>query len=700
MKSIELLSENMRERIGEFGWYELTDIQEKTIPMVINSTKDLIIESETASGKTEAVFLPILSLIENSDYTKEVKIIYISPLKALINDQFSRIYKLTEEMNIRTTKWHGDVSMYLKKDFLKNPTGILQITPESLEAFMINRPNELERVFSGVEFIIVDEIHSFVGTDRGYHLQSLLHRLKKYYNKVPRLMGLSATVDGINSIKEWMNPDASNVELIKAEVSNKKTYYSIMHTEKTDKPVSDYIINDILALTDNKKALIFCNERATVEYLTVKLNEKIEFQKFYAHHSYIDKALRENIEILIKEEESISIVSTSTLELGIDIGSVDLVIQLDCTFTVSSLKQRVGRTGRRKEQNRITQIYTTTPESLLLAIASVELMKEGKVEKPYMTFQNHDYLFQQLLSIIVERNGMEVEALIKEVNVNPVFNKIDNKDIVVLIKYMISNEYLSLMDGSSELILGYKGEKIVHNKDFYAMFESTDPFTVIYDSKKIGLYDEPSKPGQLVMLSGRSWIVISVEEKTKKIYVEPFKEYKMPRFISSAGKRDELVREKVFDILRLNYQPKYLNMLGLNIIKDYSKYYLDVEIHDNERLCYIENDTLICNLFCSDRILRTLMLLFLYNNEKSCFEERMLGNLIFNKCFNINRFAEIIDIKDEFYDYLSDSIFKVHLGKYYDYLPLELKTKIFIEREMDIAGAKSYIKNVRLVSLN
>lgn len=506
MSSIKLLSEKMQERIAEFGWYELTDIQEKTIPLVINSNKHLIVESETASGKTEAVFLPILSLIENNaDYRDKVSVLYISPLKALINDQFKRIYKLAEEMNVRITKWHGDVNSNIKKNFLNNPSGILQITPESIEAFMINRPEKIKEVFKGVEFIVIDEIHSFIGHDRGYHLQSLLYRLNKYFNNQPRIFGLSATIDGIDLIKKWICDDTEKVELVSGLSSSKKTYYNIMHFEKSeylDDEINPMIIEDILKLTNNNKALIFCNSREKVESLTYNLNEKLGYKKFYAHHSYIDKSLREEIESLVKEDDSVCIISTSTLELGIDIGSVDLVIQLDCTFSVSSLKQRIGRTGRRKNQDRISQIYTEEPESLLLSVTTIELMKQGRVERPIITTKNYDYLFQQILSIIVENNGIRVEELIPELNHNPVFSNLDNHSIIILLKDMIKNNFITSLDSSSELVLGYEGEKIVHNKNFYAMFESEEPYEIIYDTKKIGLYDEYKNINQIVVLSG------------------------------------------------------------------------------------------------------------------------------------------------------------------------------------------------------
>lgn len=703
MSSIKLLSEKMQDRIADFGWYDLTDIQEKTIPLVINSDRHLIVESETASGKTEAVFLPILSLIEqNPSYINEVKVIYISPLKALINDQFNRIYKLAEEMNVRITKWHGDVNSNIKKNFLNSPSGILQITPESIEAFMINRPERLKEVFKGVEYIVIDEIHSFVGKDRGYHLQSLLFRLSKYFNKTPRIFGLSATIDGIDLIKEWICSDINKVDLVCSTDSSKKTYYSIMHFEKneeSDIPINPIILEDILKLTENNKALIFCNSREKVESLTYNLNDKLGYKKFYAHHSYIDKNLREEIETLVKEDDSVCIVSTSTLELGIDIGSVDLVIQIDSTFSVSSLKQRIGRTGRRKNQNRISQIYTEEPESLLLSATTVELMKQGKVEKPVIMKNNYDYLFQQILSIIVEHNGIRVEELIPELNVNPVFKNINNHMIILLLKDMIDKKYISSLDSSSELILGYEGEKIVHNKNFYAMFETDEPYEVIYDTKKIGLFDEYKEKDQIVVLSGRSWIVVSTIPESKKIYVEPFNKYVLPRFEPSIGERSELVRTEMFNFLNNRIVPNYINEQGRSILISYEEPYKKVSIMNNQRIVIDDGKEKSCQLFIDDKKLRSIDLFLLANNINNCICDYTLGQIIYGYDFDINLLSKI-DFNELIEKKIEEIIEKNSFSKYYKYLPMELKKEIYLERFCDFEGLKKFLTDIELVEIN
>ncbi|MGE6960530.1 DEAD/DEAH box helicase [Bacillus thuringiensis] len=189
--SFQMLSKTMQKKIWDMKWEKFTPVQNKTIPAIMESKKDVIVSSGTASGKTEAAFLPILSLIEKEAET-QLKVLYISPLKALINNQFERIEKLCEHSYIPIHKWHGDVSQSQKNKFIKNPGGILQITPESVESLFINRTEHIRHLFEGLEFIVIDEIHSFIDTERGVQLRSLMSRIEQYTEQRPRIIGLSA----------------------------------------------------------------------------------------------------------------------------------------------------------------------------------------------------------------------------------------------------------------------------------------------------------------------------------------------------------------------------------------------------------------------------------------------------------------------------------------------------------------------------
>jgi len=346
-------------------WERFTDIQDRSIPVIIESVKDVVISSATASGKTEAAFLPILTLIEGKAGSS-LKVLYVSPLKALINNQFERIERLCENSNIAIHRWHGDIDQNKKKKFIKNPSGILQITPESIESLFINRTEHLRAIFKDLEFIVIDEIHALIDKERGVQLRSLISRLERHCNERPRIIGLSATIDNFTLVKDWINhKNPENVAIIESKENDKELFYSLMHFqtgEDRKKPVELY--EDMRELTRENQTIIFCNSRGEVEEITVFLNRLAEREKmgetYYAHHSSIDKKEREFVEMTLANSTSPkSVVATSSLELGIDIGEIDLVVQVDSTFTVSSLKQRLGRSGRKRGTNQLLQLYTT-----------------------------------------------------------------------------------------------------------------------------------------------------------------------------------------------------------------------------------------------------------------------------------------------------------------------------------------------------
>jgi ATP-dependent Lhr-like helicase len=225
---------------------------------------------------------------------------------------------------------------------------------------------------------------------------------------------------------------------------------------------------------------------------------------------------------------------------------------------------------------------------------------------PEITKKNYDYLFQQILSIIVENNGIRAEKLIPEINSNPVFSELSNSSIVLLLKSMISNNYISSVGSSDELILGYAGERMVHNKNFYAMFETMAPYEVICDGKKIGLHDYYKKPNEFVTLAGRSWIVVSTICENRKIYVKPFDGFIGPRFEYHIGEVSELVRNEVFNILINGLIPDYINEWGIDIIKKSEKPYIKMNVSKNQRLFNSRSDVNRLELFISDKKLRSI----------------------------------------------------------------------------------------------
>lgn len=699
-----MLSEEVKSKIVDMGWTELTEVQELSIPIIMDTDSDLLIVSETSSGKTEAAFLPLLSKISSEEYHNGVKVLYISPLKALINDQFLRIENLIENMSIRLMKWHGDVSYSKKKTYLNNPTGILQITPESLEGFLVNRPHLLENMLKDIEYIVIDEIHAFVGHERGYHLQSILHRLNKFHSDKCRIIALSATIENINLFKQWINPrNISNVEAVNVSNNSKKTMFFLSHND-TDQSIDDLLVEDIFKLTAQMKALIFCNSRGEVEALCSELNEMAGFVKYHPHHANINKEQREFIEDIMKSDPSVSIVSTSTLELGIDIGDIDIVIQINSTSNVSSLKQRVGRSGRKPGKKRLLQLYTNSTNNLLSSIATLELIKEGSIESPEITLKNQDYLFHQIISMCISNNGVSAFTITNEILSNPVFSGLRENDVINLINYMLDNRYLEYIKSTKEFGVGVEGEKLIKGKDFYSFFETAPSYEVLYHNNKIGLLDLTPlikyTEGYQFILAGRKWVITGVEDKKLKIYVNLSPTGSIPQFVGSGIGLQEIIKNKIFYMLWNDVNVSYLNDEGAMIYSNYKAMYQNSGISSlNERIVYSRGNKQVIELFLNNKQILTLFLILkIYKNTIINYDS--LGNIV---CSNKVNVFELLDINfvevDKTELYLSHKE-NCYISKFSKYLPDEINCEIFEERFLDISGLRNSVNSYKLVKIN
>ena len=369
--SFELLHEKVQRWIWSKGWDELHDIQEKAIPAILDGSKDVILAAATATGKTEAAFLPITSqLVGKQEKSNGFHVLYVSPLRALINDQFGRIEDLCTDLDIEVWKWHGDVAASHKRRARQSPSGIVLITPESLEAQFVLRGTEVPGLFQQLQYVVIDELHAFMGSDRGKQLQSLLQRVDVAARKhVPRI-GLSATLPDLSLAAEFLLPGGgegvlclqsdNSATAIKLQV---RGYLKADDSEEENKEggVAE-IARDLFNQLRTHRNLIFANSRRNVELYAARLEDLCERERvpgeFFAHHGSLSKELREDAEKRMKEEEwPASIVCTSTLELGIDVGAIESIAQIDSPYSVSSLRQRLGRSGRRAGQASVLRMY-------------------------------------------------------------------------------------------------------------------------------------------------------------------------------------------------------------------------------------------------------------------------------------------------------------------------------------------------------
>ncbi|MEJ8548818.1 DEAD/DEAH box helicase [Brevibacillus borstelensis] len=706
MNPFYLLSKSMQKKIWDMKWGRFTPIQEMVIPTIIHTNKDIVISSGTASGKTEAAFLPILTLIE-STAGQSLKVIYISPLKALINNQFERIEKVSEHIHVPIHRWHGDVDQGKKKKFIQSPAGILQITPESIESLFVNRTEHIKRIFSDVEFFVIDEIHSFLDTERGVQLRSLLSRIENYCKNRPRIIGLSATIDNFDFIRSWINYcNTDNVEIIVSPGNDKELNYSLMHFQNDEsfkKPV--VFFEDLRELTRESKSIIFCNSRGEVEETTVFLNRLAKRENvgetYYAHHSSIDKQEREYVERTIANSSAPkSVVATSSLELGIDIGEIELVVQVDSTFTVSSLKQRLGRSGRKKDTNQYLQLYTTNQDSLLQSLAVMELLLEKWVEPSVGYPVPYDILFQQIVSICQEHNGITEIELINNLKGNHVFYFLPTEEIRMLIHHMINYDFLELINGSKELIVGLDGERILRDKDFYSVFMTSEEYEVVNGAKKIGQLDKKwlINEGDNIILAGKLWTIQGIEESKGKVYVTAAVNANPPRYFGDGSKIHSKISEKMHEILCSDEKFRYINKEALNELNDLRKAYHLNNIKSQQRVLWKQRDSYYFEGYTGTKIARTLVwMLRSFGVQVKKYDE--FGRLEVTSSIYLLGTLEQITQKEwreeELIAFTREEEF--FQSKYSALLPQELYMKMHILHEIDINGVVAFLKNIQII---
>jgi ATP-dependent helicase Lhr and Lhr-like helicase len=619
--SFGLLSNEIQKIVYDMRWEALTPIQEQAIPAILNTDKHIVIAASTASGKTEAAFLPVLSKVQKAA-GEYLKVLYISPIRALINDQFERIERLCTYTEIPVHKWHGDVDFSQKQHVLKNPSGILQITPESLEALFVNRPGAVRSMFEQLEFIVIDEVHAFLGRDRGVHLQSLLGRIRLYCNEPPRIVALSATIGDPAVVKAWVSPgDPDHVELIEANetIDTKGSNESnetaprilfaleyaplsdeINRLQDPDIQIPQAIVTDIRELTRHHSAMIFCNSRARAEELSVRLNELVQMEiqtnkihgmdpgsaLYLTHHSSIDRKEREFVEEMMRSSTiPRSVICTSSMELGIDIGQVDLVIQVDATWSVSSLKQRIGRSGRRQGKDRVLQMYAIDPLGLLQAIAVTELMRAGWVEAGSVYPIPYDILFHQMLSICSEHNGLTKKRLLEIIRQLGPFQEISDEEICSLLEHALDHDFLERLV-PDEWIIGIHGERILRSIEFYSIFKTPEEYEVYDGGRRLGTIEKNGLVdiGSNLMLGGRLWAIVSIDEANNQVQVVPSSNGSPPRYSGMSVKRDHTIAKKMAEVLFGSEIYTYLMPMAQEQLQSIRDRFAGLKLGPNHRL--------------------------------------------------------------------------------------------------------------------
>ncbi len=555
----------IQDYIYSHDWKDLRAVQVAAADAVFNTDSHVLLTSSTASGKTEAAFFPILTLMYE-DMPSSVGALYIGPLKALINDQFLRLNDLCEEAGIPVWHWHGDVSQSHKNKLMKHPSGILQITPESLEALLMHRHSMIPLLFHDLRFVVIDEVHSLMRGDRGFQTLCLLERLSRLSGADPRRIGLSATIGDPASAGLFLAAGTKRQTIVPKITDAKQRWrLSMEHFYKTQTlPEEDENVIDLRYLTDSdsyapemktdtapegadpgigyifehtakKKCLIFCNSREEAEGVTAVLRQYAEINgepdRFLIHHGNLSVSYRQSAEEAMKDDENdASVVTTSTLELGIDIGRLERAFQIDAPFTVSSFLQRMGRTGRRSQPQEMwfvireeqSEPRTMLPETiswkLLQAISLVQLYIEEKwVEPARLDRMPYSLLYHQTMAVLASGGEMTPAKLASSVLSMAVFRRISADDYRVLLRHLIEIDHIQRTEQGG-LILGLAGERVTNNFRFYGVFTDDEEYTVRSEANELGTIVSPPPVGDKLAIAGRVWVVEEIDHPHHIVY--------------------------------------------------------------------------------------------------------------------------------------------------------------------------------------
>ena len=588
----------IREFIYRNGWQNLRGIQVAAAEAIFDTDENLLLSASTASGKTEAAFFPILTQFAQ-DPPRSVGAIYIGPLKALINDQFSRLNDLCAEVCIPVWHWHGDVSASHKAKLLKNPSGILQITPESLEALLLHKHAAIAKLFCDLRYIVIDEVHSLMRGDRGGQTMCLIERLSAMAGVNPRRIGLSATLGSPEDTGAFLSLGTGRRTLIpKIDSAGAKWRLSVEHfyisgpqaseDEKVENALevldsstdiapdaADPGIGYIYEHTRGKKCLVFVNSREECETVTTTLRRYCEFKgdsdRFLIHHGNLSASYRETAEEVMKDDEEFkTTVTTATLELGIDIGKLERAFQIDAPATVSSFLQRMGRTGRRgnpcemwfvirEEQPEARALLpSTVPWKLIQAISLVQLYLEEKwVEPQILTRLPYSLLYHQTMSTLASCGELTPKALASKILSLAVFRNISADDYKLLLRHLIDIDHIQKTQEGG-LIVGIAGERVVNNFKFYAVFVESEEYTVRCGSQELGTIVKPPPVGEKIAIAGHVWIVEEIDHKRRLIYCEQVKGIVPAFFGLCPGDINTRILERMKKVLEEEVQYKYL----------------------------------------------------------------------------------------------------------------------------------------------
>ncbi len=590
--------------LWEQGWSGLREAQAAALPLLLDGERDVVIAAATASGKTEAAFLPLLTRLWQGE--GKGLLLYVAPMKALINDQHERLGLICERMELPVTPWHGDVGETQRKRFFADPRGVVLITPESLESLLFRRGAELGRIFAGLEAVVVDELHAFIGDERGRQLQSLLHRLDTAIGRRVRRVGLSATLGDMGLAAEFLRPGAGSAVAVIVSSAETKHLDLAFKAELVPPGGEEVVIaahqaiaTELFTHLRDANYLIFPNTTGLVEQYADSLRLLSEAAhvpvSFFPHHGRLGKSERQGTEAALKQgERPISAICTSTLEMGIDIGAIRGVVQIGAPDTVASLCQRIGRAGRRGAETARLWQYCLADEvankphadmggaaglhpGLIQALAIIRLYLAKWYEPPRSAALHYSTLVQQILALIGERHGVSAADAYRVLCLNGPFDNVNEADFIELLR-ALNKHGLIMQDATRLLLHGPLGEKRVNHFTFFAAFPDTAEYRLRHAGKELGTL--PLKinhqVGSVVIFAGRRWRMTEIDHDKRRGELMPATVGQRPRTRGEGSPVHDRVREEMRVVLVEEDEPAWLDEKARSVLRAARRHYRDL----------------------------------------------------------------------------------------------------------------------------
>jgi ATP-dependent Lhr-like helicase len=542
-------------------------------------------------------------------------------------------------------------------------------------------------------------------------LQSILSRLEKVNSKSFSIVGLSATMSEENKfleVKEFTGNTEKTKILIDRTAKEINVLFRYFKNKNEELPLE--LLKDLYIETKDSTVLIFPNSRGRAEEVAVKLKKISDrvngHSNYFSHHSSVDREVREYVEYFAKNNnrQQFCICCTSTLELGIDIGTVDQVVQIDATHSIASLIQRVGRSGRKEGKSSNLYLYATNEWSLLQSIACWLLYKEGFIEPPQNSDKPYDILVHQALSITKGYSGIKLTDLVGQLNENSAFKQIELFEIEHILNYLIEIDFLEKLQ--HEVIIGVEGEKVVNSRDFYSVFKTEENFKVVSSGNKIG--EVPFSPqiieDENILLSAKIWKIKFVDHKAKKIEVIPTRDGKKPMFFGSIGAIHQRIREKMFEVLYSKTEYDFLDQPSCDEIEvlrnEFSVF--NIQNLQSERLLLSTEKDLQLFTFTGTQVNRTIQFLLNIVEIKNKLDEKSSSfHIEVSKQELVSKWSSLsqllADIDNHISNLLQSNPALLDFSKWGVYLPATYKVKLIKDKYFDIERTRQLLATIKLI---